>query len=206
MRLVFAIGFASIIGLAVAVGASISVSAENFGAGKDAVSPAAAPAPPGQVGRISLVSGKVGFRGPGDRVWSDAEINDPVARGVSLRTDPQARAELRIGPDTIDLAGASEIRIADLREGVVEIAVRRGRVGLGVGRLGDGETVEIEIPRGEVWLLRPGQYDIAAGDGEEPARVSAFAGEARFFGDGSEVTADAGTTAVLGPGSPGATG
>ncbi len=152
------------------------------------------------------MSGKVGFRGPGDRAWSDAEINDPVARGVSLRTEPQARAELRIGSDTIDLAGSSEIAIADLRERVVEITVRRGRIGLGVGRIGDGESVEVDIPRGGVWLLRPGQYDIAAGDGEAPSRVVAFAGEARFFGGGSEVTADAGTAALLGPGAPSATG
>ena len=206
MRLVFAIGFASIIGLAVAVGAGISASAENFGAGKDASSPTAAPAPPGRVGRISLVSGKVGFRGPGEKAWSDAEINDPVARGVSVRTDPQARAELRIGSDTIDLAGASEVAVADLREQVVEIAVRHGRIGLGIGRIGDGEKIEVDIARGGVWLLQPGQYDIADGDGDAPSRVAAFAGRARFFGGGSEVTADAGTAVLLGPGSPGAIG
>ena len=206
MRLVFAIGFASIIGLAVAVGAGISASAENFGAGKDASSPTAAPAPPGRVGRISLVSGKVGFRGPGEKAWSDAEINDPVARGVSVRTDPQARAELRIGSDTIDLAGATELAVADLREQVVEIAVRHGRIGLGIGRIGDGEKIEVDIARGGVWLLQPGQYDIADGDGDAPSRVAAFAGRARFFGGGSEVTADAGTAALLGPGSPGAIG
>ena len=206
MRLVFAIGFASIIGLAVAVGAGISASAENFGAGKDASSPTAAAAPPGRVGRISLVSGKVGFRGPGEKAWSDAEINDPVARGVSVRTDPQARAELRIGSDTIDLAGATELAVADLREQVVEIAVRHGRIGLGIGRIGDGEKIEVDIARGGVWLLQPGQYDIADGDGDAPSRVAAFAGRARFFGGGSEVTADAGTAALLGPGSPGAIG
>ncbi len=207
MRLLFAIGFASIIGLAAAFGASALASAENFAAGQDAGSPKVAPAPPGRVGRISLASGKVGVRGPGGGAWSDAEINDPVWRGVSLRTEPQARAELRIGSDTIDLAESTEIRIADLRERAVEIAVQRGRIGLGIGPIGDGDKIEIDIPRGEVWLLRPGQYDIAAGAGDAASWVAAFAGRARFFGGGGEVTADAGTAAVLGgTGAPGAIG
>jgi hypothetical protein len=206
MRLLFAIGFASIIGLAAAFGAGGSASAENFAGEKNAGSLAVAPAPPGRVGRISLVSGKVGFRGPGEEAWSDAEINDPVARGVSVRTDPQARTELRIGSDTIDLAGGSEVAIADLREQVVEIAVRHGRIGLGIGRIGDGEKIEVDIARGGVWLLQPGQYDIADGDGDAPSRVAAFAGRARFFGGGSEVTTDAGTAVLFGSGSPGAIG
>lgn len=207
MRLVLAIGIASSIGLGALFAAGVPVSAENFGAGINAGSTKVAPAPPGRVGRVSLVSGKAGFRGPGEMAWSDAEINDPVARGVALRTDPYARAELRIGSDTIELAGATEIAIADLREQVVEIVLRRGRIGLGVGRVGDGKTVEVDIPGGEVWPLRPGQYDIAAGDGEAPSRVAAFAGRAQFFGGGSEVTADRGTAIVLGgPGGPGVTG
>ena len=173
--------------------------AENFGAGKDASSPTATPAPPGRVGRISLVSGKVGFRGPGEKAWSDAEINDPVARRIGAhRPAGPRRAAHRLRP--IDLAGASEVAVADLREQVLEIAVRHGRIGLGIGRIGDGEKIEVDIARGGVWLLQPGQYDIADGDGDAPSRVAAFAGRARFFGGGSEVTTNAGTAVLFGSG------
>ena len=186
MRLVFAIGFASIIGLAVAVGASISVSAENFGAGTDASSPTATPAPPGRVGQISLVSGKVDFRGPGERAWSDAEINDPVATGVSLRTDPQARAELRIGADTIDLAGASRDRgrrVCD--EQIAEIAVRHGRIDLDIR---DSATAKASKSTsraaGSGCCSRAATISMAGG-GDQPARIAAFTGRARFFGGGA---------------------
>ena len=91
MRLLFGIGFAA------SLVAIVSASAHDPGTQNPVSSAAPATAPPGRVGQVALVSGKVGFRGPGDAVWSDAEINDPVAAGVSLRTDPQARAVIQFG-------------------------------------------------------------------------------------------------------------
>src|SRR5271170_4416425 len=157
MRLLFGVGFAAIL---VAV---VSASADDHGA-QDAVRAAtpAAPAsqPPGRVGQVGLVSGKVGFRSPGDTVWSDAQINDPIASGASLRTDPQARAVMRFGPDTIALAEDSEISIANLNDRVAEIAVSRGRISLDIPQFGNGQSVQIDFPHGGVWPLQSGRYDI----------------------------------------------
>jgi hypothetical protein len=158
---------------------------------------APAPAPPARVGRVSLASGKLEFRGPGDSAWSPASINDPVATGVALRTDPQARGEIRIGADTIDLDGGTEIAVAKLDLPIAEIAVRHGRIDLDIRGFNIGESVQIDSPRGGLWLLRAGRYDIDAGGDDRPVRIAAFTGRARFVGAGSDIEIAAGDRAVL---------
>jgi hypothetical protein len=195
MRLLFGAGFAAIL---VAV---VSASAEDHGAQDSvrAATPAAAASqPPGRVGQVSLVSGKVGFRSPGDTVWSDAEINDPISGGVSLRTDPQARAVMRFGPDTIALAEDTEISIANLSDTAVEIAVSRGRIDVDVPQLSGGENIQIDFPRGGVWPLQPGRYDINTGGGNQPPWVAAYSGGARFVGGGADIPIKAGYRVLFG--------
>src|SRR6267143_1160757 len=52
---------------------------------------------------------------PGDTQWSAAAVNYPVATGASLWTDAEARAEIRIGPDTVDMASNTELDVVALR-------------------------------------------------------------------------------------------
>ena len=66
--------------------------------------------PPARVGRVSFVSGALAFYGPGDSDWSAAQVNYPVAAGEWFATDPQSRAEIRIGAETIDIAPAPSSR------------------------------------------------------------------------------------------------
>ena len=163
---------------------------------------APAPAPSTRVGQVSLVSGKVEFRGPGDAQWSAASVNDPVATGVALRTDAQARAEIRIGADTIDLDGGTEIGLARLDQPIAEIALRQGRIDLDIRRLDPGESVEADIPRGGVWLLQPGRYDVDAGGGNRPVRIAAYTGNARFTDVGADISINAGDRLVLSAAGP----
>jgi hypothetical protein len=135
---------------------------------------------PTRVGRVSLVSGKVQFRAPGDMQWSLASVNDPIATGVAVNTDPQARAEISIGAHTIDLAAGTEIAIVKLDQQSTEIAVKQGRIASDLRALDPGETVRIDIPAGAVRLLSAGRYDIDVGGGEQPTRLAAFAGSAEF--------------------------
>lgn len=153
--------------------------------------------PPGRVGQVSLVSGNVDLRVSGGSTGADAELNQPIFTGEAVRTDPRARAEIRIGANTIDLSNASEIEIASLRDGVTQILLSRGRIGLHLRQAGENETVEIDVPQGDVWLSTPGTSDIEAGEGDRPLRVAVFDGTAHFAGAGGDRRIEGGQTAVL---------
>jgi Family of unknown function (DUF6600) len=155
---------------------------------------AAAEAPaPLRVGRIGLVTGKVEFRPVGATAWSAAALDDPVAAGTAVRTDALARAEIRIGTQTIDLAGGSEAGIVQLDDRATELALRQGRIELRLRALVNRETVTIDVPQGRVRLLLPGAYDVTAA----PARVAVFAGRAHFTGTGLDLAIEPGTAALL---------
>src|SRR5438270_11605771 len=74
--------------------------------------------PPARVGRVSLVAGHLGFHTKGETAWSAAAVNYPVATDGSFWTDPQSRAEIRIGAQTIDLANNTQLDITKLNEQV----------------------------------------------------------------------------------------
>jgi hypothetical protein len=153
--------------------------------------------PPGRVGRVSLVSGNVDLRVSSGSAWADAELNQPIFAGEALRTDPQARGEIRIGANTIDLSNGSEIEIASLRDGLTQVLLSRGRIGLHLRQAGEDETVEVDVQQGGVRLAAPGTYDIEAADGDGPLRVAVFDGKAHFTGAGGERRIEGGQAAVL---------
>jgi hypothetical protein len=153
-------------------------------------------APPEMVGRIAAVAGGVSLR-PASGGWGDSALNDPVASGMALRTSSTGRATLGIGPRMVALSGGSELDIVRLDEGILQIAVRQGRIGLHVARLDPGETVEIDLSRGGLWLLAPGDYDITAGNEQSAARVAVFDGRVRFVGEGADATVMAGSAVTL---------
>ena len=138
--------------------------------------------PPGRVGRVGIISGTLAFYGPGDSEWSAAPVNLPVATGGWFATDPKSRAQLRIGPDTVNLAEDTQLNIADLRDGVMQLALSQGRIGLQLHRPAwrKDQTAEIDIARGGVWLLQPGDYDIDAGAPDQPTRISRVRGQRPF--------------------------
>ncbi|HEX3536376.1 MAG TPA: DUF6600 domain-containing protein [Stellaceae bacterium] len=154
-------------------------------------------APPARVGRVAFASGNVAIYQLGQTDWSKATINLPVASGDWFATDQDGRAELRLGPDSVDLANNTELNFADLREGVMQIALSQGRIDLHLRDLPKGESDEIDLPVGAVWLLQAGIYDVALGGQGQPGRISVFEGSARFVGGGVDKTINAGEALVL---------
>ena len=154
-------------------------------------------APPARVGRVSFVSGQLGFHLAGETEWSAAKANYPVATGGAFWTDPKSRAELRVGSRTVSLAGNTELDVTKLDQQVMQLAVPQGRVNLRVRTLLEGESIEVDLPRGAVWILQPGIYDIDAGGPDQPERIAVFEGSARFVGGSVDVAVNAGDAAVI---------
>jgi len=158
--------------------------------------------PPSRVGSVSYASGTLAFHAPGDTQWSAAGVNYPVATGGSFWTEPQARAEIQIGPDTLAMDGGTEVDVTNLNEQVAQIGVPQGRVHLHVRQLGAGQSFEVDVPQGAVWLLQPGSYDIDAGGPDRGGRLAVFAGSARFSGGGADLAIHSGNAASLNGTSP----
>jgi hypothetical protein len=147
---------------------------------------------------VSFVSGGLAFHTAGQTEWSAAEVNYPVAPGASLWTDAEARAEIRIAPDTIDMASGTELDVVELDEPVARLSVPQGRIIFHLRHLDQGQSFQIDIPRGAVQLQQAGYYDIDAGtQDQQPARVAVFEGSARFVGNGADITVKPGDVAIL---------
>jgi hypothetical protein len=153
--------------------------------------------PPGRVGRVSLVTGNLNLRSQGGTGWINAEINAPIFTGVALRTDAGARGEIEIGANTVDLFNNTEIEITGLRDGVTQITVSRGRIGLDLRQVGEDEAFEIYFPQGGIWLLARGSYDVDAESGNQPSRIAVFRGVAQFVGADADIRIEGGYMAVL---------
>jgi uncharacterized protein DUF6600 len=145
---------------------------------------------PTRVGRISIEEGNASLR-PAGADWSEAAVNDPVAAGMSLRTPERTRVQLSIGPDRIALSGGTQIEIGRLEPGVAQIAVPKGRIGIHLARLERDGSFEIDLPRGAVWLLGPGDYDIIAGDEKSAPSVAVLSGRAHVVAAGIDETVTA---------------
>jgi uncharacterized protein DUF6600 len=158
--------------------------------------------PPARVGRVAFVQGTLAFHTLGETAWSAAAVNYPVATGGAFWTDPKSRAEIRVGAQTIDLAGNTDLELTKLDQQVMQAALPQGRIEVRLRELGEGETVQIDIPRGGVWLLQAGRYDIDAGAADQPSRIAVYEGSARFVGGTAEVAIKAGDVAVLSGGNP----
>ena len=123
-----------------------------------------AEAPPGRIGRLSLVAGSVGVRYSGE--WDDGLLSLPLAAGTAVRAGAQSHAGIEIGADTIELAPDSEIEIAKLDQRTTGVAVVRGHIDFAVHRLSGGESVEVDVPGQGPQILQPGRYAIDAGTGQ----------------------------------------
>jgi hypothetical protein len=140
--------------------------------------------PPSRVGAVTFVAGDLAFHASGETRWSAAGINYPFASGDSFWTDPQARAQIQIGPTTLSMDGGTEIDVTDLNEEAAQLSLPQGRIYLHLRQLDPGQSFEVDLPQGAVWLLARGSYDIDAGNPHRGTRLAVFGGSARFDGSG----------------------
>ena len=163
--------------------------------------PVLAEDPPTRVGSLNYISGEVSYalRGeegepgsPDALSWTPADFNQPICQDMSLKTGAMARARVRIGPDAIQLSGGTSLNMLNLNDQLIEASVPYGRIHLRLSELDHGEVVELEMARGSLWLLQPGDYDLDTGAADQPTRIIVFSGKARFIGGESDLPIAAG--------------
>jgi len=153
--------------------------------------------PPGRVGRVSLVQGKVSVSGDVGDTVTDALVNWPVTTRNLITTEPHARTELRIGSTAIRIDGDSSLEVTELDDDSLRLRLHYGSASIRI--LSEDVLPEFELttPQGRVRMLRPGRLRVDAERVRDTSVVSVFDGEAQVDGGGASLTIRAGRSAEL---------
>jgi hypothetical protein len=153
--------------------------------------------PPARVGRLTQISGTVSFHTSDEDHWSPAVLNEPVTSGNAFWTEPNSRAEIRVGSTAVRMDGSTEFDVTQLDYSGLQAQLPQGTVALHVPLIHDGESYAIATPRGTVTLLRGGRYHIDAGTDQTPTRVAVLQGRAQLSGPGTDLVLGEGESASL---------
>jgi len=136
--------------------------------------------PPDAVGRIAVMSGTVLFRTDPSQTAVPALLNYPLSLGNVVETAPRAHATIDIAAGRFYLDGRAKLRIGALSDGSSVVTLDQGALVLHVMRGGDGQVFTVETGKGSLRIDQPGYYEVEAGEGDQPATVSALEGGAQF--------------------------
>jgi hypothetical protein len=133
--------------------------------------------PPDRVARLSFIKGGVSFQSEDAKEWTDGALNRPLTSGDRLRLEPNARAELQMGPLDVQLDERSEFSILELTDDVAQLRLTDGTLYLNLRRLRDDEVVEVDTPHAAIAISKPGEYSIALLDDGARTIVRTYEGE-----------------------------
>ena len=138
--------------------------------------------PPASVGRLGYIEGSVSQRSANQPEWSFAPLNYPVSTGLSLWTEPNARAEIQLPGGEVRLDGQTALDVLALDDTQTQVRLNQGTLNIHVHALADNAPFTVQTPKGQFEILQPGTYHIDAGDENLPTRVAVIEGAARFDG------------------------
>jgi hypothetical protein len=153
--------------------------------------------PPTRVGRLSRVAGQVSFHGIGADHWDTTTLNFPVTSGDSFWTQPGASADLGITNNRVTMDQSTELDVTTLDDRSFVATIPQGQIYLRLLALQPGETFTVTTPRGTVAITASGRYEIAAGDTENPTRLTVVQGAAQISGSNVNLQVAANQTALI---------
>lgn len=151
--------------------------------------------PPGRVGRIAEIEGRVWLFDAESNEWISALRNRPLTAGDRLSTDGEARAVLRVGPTSLLVDGQTELEVLQLDDERVRLQVHAGSIAL---RLRTRETAleyQVITNEGTFSPERAGHYRIDRRDDVSYANV--WQGQLRYESQGQAMSLGAGQRAEL---------
>ncbi len=153
--------------------------------------------PPSRVGQIAYVRGAVSFNGSGSGGWAAAAVNYPVAEGDSLYTQDGAQAAIALNASKISLNSDTELQITQLSDSNLAVTESQGEAMFTLNDLQPGQTFTIATPRASVTISQDGQYDVIAGDTDNPTIVESLQGAAVVTTNAVTIEVPQGQEAVL---------
>ncbi|UVW28744.1 DUF6600 domain-containing protein [Massilia sp. H6] len=153
--------------------------------------------PPGRVGRVALAQGKVSISsGVGDTATA-ALVNWPVTTRNLITTEPNGRAEVRIGSTAIRVDGDSSLEVTELDDDSLRLRLHYGSASVRI--LSEDVLPEFELvtPHAQVRMRQPGRLRVDAERVRDTSVVSVFDGAAQVTGGGASLTVRAGRSAEL---------
>lgn len=114
--------------------------------------------PAGRVGRIADVQGQVWLYDPNTGEWTDAVVNRPLSTADRLATDPQARAEVRIGSTTLRLDAGTELEVSQLDDERMAFVLHAGSVAARLRNAESARQFELNTAEGRFAPQRAGSY------------------------------------------------
>ena len=140
--------------------------------------------PPGRVGRISYLDGKVSFLPAGQSQWSEATLNYVVTTGDHIHTDKKAKAEIEIGASTIRLSENTDLVITNLTDKVMQLGLNQGTMCLSAYELQSGDMAETDTPNGAITVLSEGKYRFDVDPSANSTVVDVTTGKLQVTGSG----------------------
>jgi hypothetical protein len=136
-------------------------------------------------------------RTPDENDWTQANLNYPVASGFAIAPQDGGRAEIQVGSMALRIGPASELDVTNLGDHDASFTLAQGELSVRLGRLANGDRIEIVTPRGVMQILAAGQYHIDAGTTESPTRFEVFNGRAELQRDGGNTALASGQAALI---------
>lgn len=150
--------------------------------------------PPLDVGRVSLVDGKLSVTALNNPQWQAASVNYPVSMGEGFFTNSNSRAELELPEGVVRLGSDARLDLEQLDDGGARFVLGHGVFNLKL--TSDPHVrVVVDTPRGPVSIETAGSYTIyAEPNGPSPhVFVTTWRGRARV----GDVVVPSDSTATL---------
>ena len=149
------------------------------------------PDPPDRAARLSYIEGDVSLQPAGEEGWAPAILNRPLTTGDKLWAEPDARAEIQVGPAAVRLGGNTGFSFLNVDDNTIQMRVSSGILNVSVRTLRDSEQIEIDTPNVALSLLRPGNYRVEVNDAGESTIVKVSEGEIQATGPSQDLVVHA---------------
>jgi uncharacterized protein DUF6600 len=154
-------------------------------------------APPGRIGRLSIIEGAVSFQAAGADAWAAAEPNRPVTAGDRLWSDASGRSEVEIGSTVLRLSHDSELDVVRLDDDWIQVGLPQGTISERVNALGDDQDDEIDTPNAAIAFVASGKYRVDVSPDGETTSITVWSGRAEVTAAGATFPVEASQVASI---------